>query len=44
MIEIDLSKQQALDVDPNQYNKLVLLEIYKISITFQLLKKRKKLF
>ena len=27
VIAIDLGKQQALDADPNQYNKLMLLEI-----------------
>ena len=27
LIGIDLNKQQKLDADPNQYNKLVLLEI-----------------
>ena len=28
MIAVDLSKQQALDADPEQFNKLTLLQIY----------------
>ena len=27
LIAVDLSKQQKLDADPKQYNKLILLEI-----------------
>ena len=45
MIAIDINKQQALDVDPKQYNKLNLLEIQKNNQRyFSLLKKQKKLF
>ena len=47
VIAVDLRKQQVLDVDPQQFNKLVLLQIQiqqetQDSISF--MKKRKKLF
>ena len=47
MIPIDLIKQQALDADPKQYNKLILQEIelekeMQIQQDFSLLKKQKK--
>ena len=47
MVAVDLSKQQALDVDPKQFNKLILQQIQKEIeildfVTF--LKKQKKLF
>ena len=35
MIAIDLSKQNALNADPEKYNKLILLEIYRTRWKFK---------